>query len=94
MMNAHVHPLFRDILNDFAAPLNGASGTPRVVHTFRSGQVVKQRMEDYAEARQELAAIVRNFRNWGFYVVRDGGWHRFYISAIDGSMSKTVELSL
>lgn len=120
MMNAHVHPIFRDILNDFAATFGAATNrnqagtgtrfarpglpdpTPRgilpnslglyrpyIVHEFRHGQIVKQRMEDHDEARAELAAIVKNFRRWKHYVVKDGR-ELFYIAPIDGSWSKTV----
>lgn len=90
-MNAHVHPIFRGILNDFAAPFSKAQLQPFIVHTFRNGQVVKQRMPDIQEARAELAAIVKNFRSWKHYVRRDFD-HTFYVSPITGEWSKTVSL--
>lgn len=90
-MNTHVHPIFANILNDWAASFSKAPLRPYVVHTFRHGQVIKQRMPDYTEARLELAAIARNSRRGKLYVTKVGR-ELFCVEAPSVPWSKTVSI--
>lgn len=67
----------------------------KLTHTSKGGIVSTELVRiqgGYGEARAELAAIIRNFRQTRrYYVVRDGR-NQFYFSSFDGLLSTVATI--